>query len=196
MTASSTRCCRRRSWLALLAALWLALALPRAGARARGHRRASGAALVAAEDGYYLEATFDDRAHPHARGGAQQGRAALFPARVRADTPALVLVRREGRQRAAAATACPTTRSRASTASASARCYQNFPTLAEALEFLSRVRLRDIARAGALQQGQHLYRGAAHAARHLAAAEAVPDHRARLARLEHRLGLVRWTVAP
>ena len=56
------RCCARRSWRALLAALRLApllLALVAAQpARAEGIE-VRGAALVAAEDGYYLEATFD-----------------------------------------------------------------------------------------------------------------------------------------
>src|SRR4029450_10322012 len=45
-------------------------------------------------------------------------------------------------------------------------------------------------RIGDAAQGQHLYGGAAHAARYLAAAAAVPALRGRLARLEHRLRVV------
>ena len=56
MTASSTRCYRKCSWLALLAVLWLALA---PGPAAAEGIEVKNAALVPAEDGYYLEATFD-----------------------------------------------------------------------------------------------------------------------------------------
>src|SRR5262245_52859715 len=61
MTASSTRCYRKCSWLVLLAVLWLAplaLFLPAPAAAAEGIEVKS-AALVTGEDGYYLEATFD-----------------------------------------------------------------------------------------------------------------------------------------
>ena len=57
MTASSTPCCRRGSWLAAVAALWLAL-LATPAARASGIEVRE-AALVPADDGYYLDATFE-----------------------------------------------------------------------------------------------------------------------------------------
>lgn len=55
MTASSTRCCRRTSWLAVLALLCLALgsALP-----ARADIEVKRASLAVADDGYVLEADF------------------------------------------------------------------------------------------------------------------------------------------
>ena len=57
MTASSTPCCARRSWLVLLLSAWLAL-FAAAAARADGIEVRS-AALVSSEDGYYLEASFE-----------------------------------------------------------------------------------------------------------------------------------------
>ena len=56
MTGSFTRCCRRARFFAALAALWLAVMLPFA-ARAEGIE-VKKAALTVAEDGYVLEADF------------------------------------------------------------------------------------------------------------------------------------------
>lgn len=56
MTGSFTRCCRRTRFFAALAAVWLAVMLPFA-ARADGIE-VKKAALTVAEDGYLLEADF------------------------------------------------------------------------------------------------------------------------------------------
>ena len=100
MTVFSTRCCEKAARChsacsRALVALWLALACPPA-AQPQGIEVRS-AAVAFAEDALRSRCDVRDRAHPHAGRGAEQGRAALFPARVRADPPALVLVQRERR---------------------------------------------------------------------------------------------------
>jgi hypothetical protein len=55
MTVSSTRCCRRISWVAAFAVLWLALVSPPA---ARAGIEVKKASLSVSEDAYVLEADF------------------------------------------------------------------------------------------------------------------------------------------
>lgn len=57
MTVSSTRCCRRISFLAAVVALWLAVGLPLCAHADRIEVRK--ASLTVVEDGYVLEADFD-----------------------------------------------------------------------------------------------------------------------------------------
>jgi hypothetical protein len=54
MTVSSTRCCRRISWVAALAVLWVALVSPPAQADIEVRK----ASLAVSEDAYVLEADF------------------------------------------------------------------------------------------------------------------------------------------
>jgi hypothetical protein len=150
MTASSTRFCRRSSWLAALAALLLAMAaaLP---ARAQGIEVLK-AALIASEEGPVLEAEFEIELTHTLEEALNKGvplylslefelirprwywfneKAADYRQQYRLSYSALARQYRVG----------------------VGRLYQNFGSLPEALAFLSRVRLRDIVEAGALRKG-------------------------------------------
>jgi len=140
---------RPPAWIALLAVLWLALTAAPAGA-AEGIDVKS-AALVPADDGYYLEASFEiGLTHPleealnkgvplhllvefeliRPRWYWLNEKVASVQQRYRLSFNALTRQYRVG----------------------VGTLYQNFPSLAEALEFLSRVRLRDIAEPGVVKK--------------------------------------------
>jgi len=146
MTASSMRCCGRRSWLALLLLLLLAVS----GARAEGIE-VRAAALVAAEDGYYLEATFDVTLTNALEDALNKGIPLHFLVEFEVIRPRWYwlnekVVNREQRYRLSYNALTRQYRVGVGT------LYQNFPTLGEALELLKRVRLRDIFDAGALKK--------------------------------------------
>ena len=154
MTASSVRCCRRPSGPGWLAALVLAFALVLAGpapARADGVevRRA---ALVATEEGYVLEADFEITLTHTLEDVLNKGVPLYFAVEFELIRPRwywfnerIANVRQQYRL----------------SYNALARqyrvgvgkLYQNFASLPEALAFLSRVRLRDIAEPGAPAKG-------------------------------------------
>lgn len=149
MTASSTRSCRRPSWLALLAALWVAL-LPAFAAQADGIEVRS-AALVATEDGYYVEASFDIALTSALEEALNKGVPLHFLVELELIRPRWYWLNEK--------VANPQQRYRLSYNALTRQyrvgvgaLYQNFPSLAEALEVLSRVRLRDIAEPGALRK--------------------------------------------
>ena len=148
MTASSTRCCRRRSWLAVLAALCLALLAAHA-ARAEGID-VRGAALVAAEDGYYLEATFDIALTSALEEALNKGVPLHFLVEFELIRPRWYWLSEKlanHQQRYRLPYNALTRQYRVGVGT----LYQNFPSLAEALELLKRVRLRDIIEPGALK---------------------------------------------
>ena len=149
MTAFSTRCCRRHSWLTLLAVVWLALAL--APARAAEGIEVRSAALVAADDSYYLEATFEIGLTFALEDALHKGIPLHFLVEFELIRPRWYwlnekLVNHQQRYRLSYNALTRQYRVGVGT------LYQNFPSLSEALEFLSRVRLREIAEPGTLRK--------------------------------------------
>jgi Domain of unknown function (DUF4390) len=149
MTAFSTRCCGRHSWLALVAALWLALTPVPAGA-AEGIEVRS-AALVPADDGYYLDATFEIVLTHALEEALNKGIPLHFLVEFELTRPRWYWLNEKVanlQQRYRLSYNALTRQYRVGVGT----LYQNFPSLAEALEFLSRMRLRDIAEPGALRK--------------------------------------------
>jgi uncharacterized protein DUF4390 len=149
MTASSTRCCGRSSWLALLAALWLTFT-PAPAAAADGIEVRS-AALVPADDGYFLEATFEIALTSALEDALNKGVPLHFLVEFELTRPRWYWFNEKvaNRQQGYRLSYNALTRQYRV---AVGTLYQNFPTLAEALEFLMRVRLRDIAEPGTLKK--------------------------------------------
>lgn len=149
MTASSTHCCRRHSWLAALAAaLWLFIAAP---AQADGIE-VKKAALVAAEDGYFLEADFDIALTPTLEDALNKGVPLYFLLEFELVRPRWYWLNEKlanARQQYRMSYYALTRQYRVGVGT----LYQNFSSLPEALEALSRVRLREIAEPGALGKG-------------------------------------------
>lgn len=148
MTASSMRYCRRRSWAAFLAALWLALFMP--AVRADGIE-VRGAALVAAEDGYYVEATFEIALTSALEDALNKGVPLHFLVEFELIRPRWYwlnekIVNREQRYRLSYNALTRQYRVGVGT------LYQNFATLNEALELLKRVRLHDLIEPGTLKK--------------------------------------------
>jgi hypothetical protein len=148
MTASSTRCCRSISCLAALLVLWLA---PGAVAVADGIQVRQ-AALISAEDGYVLEADFEVTLTHTLQEALNKGVPLYFTLEFELERPrwywynaTLVNTRQEYRLSYNALTRQYRVGVRT--------LYRNFPSLAEALEFLSRVRVREVAEPGALDKG-------------------------------------------
>ena len=148
MTASSTRCCRSTSCLAALFVLWLA---PGAVAAADGIQVRQ-AALISAGDGYVLEADFEVTLTHTLQEALNKGVPLYFTLEFELVRPrwywlnaTLANTRLEYRLSYNALTR--QYRVGLST------LYRNFTSVAEALEFLSRVRVREVAEAGALNKG-------------------------------------------
>ena len=140
---------RASSWLALLAVLWAAL-LP-APARAADGIEVKSAALVAAEDGYFLEATFEIALPGALEDALNKGIPLHFLVEFELMRPRWYWFNEKVsnlQQRHRLSYNALTRQYRVGVGT----LYQNFPSLAEALEFLSRVRLREIAEAGALRK--------------------------------------------
>jgi len=150
MTASSMRFCRSLSRLvALLLALtagWCATPAHAEGIEVKK------AALVAAEDGYFLEAEFDISLTHTLEDALNKGVPLYFTLEFELMRPRWYWLNEK---------IADTRHQYRLSYNALARqyrvgigtLYQNFPTLSEALAFLSRVRQRDIAEPGALAKG-------------------------------------------
>ncbi len=152
MTASSTHCCRRHSWLAALVALFLGLAVT-APARAEGIE-VKKAALVAAEEGYFLEAVFDVALTPTLEDALNKGVPLYFTLEFELIRPRWYWFNEKlanARQQYRLSYNALTRQYRVGVGVGT--LYQNFGSLPEALELLSRVRLRAIAEPGALGKG-------------------------------------------
>jgi len=150
MTASSTRSCRRPSWLAALVALLLALGAI-APARADGIE-VRNAALIAAEEGYFLEAEFDIALTPILEDALNKGVPLYFSLEFVLTRPRWYWLNEKlanVQQQYRLSYNALTRQYRVGVG----RLYQNFASLPEALAFLSRVRMRDIAEPGALSKG-------------------------------------------
>lgn len=136
MTASSTRCCRRTSWLAVLALLCLALgsALP-----ARADIEVKRASLTVADDGYVLEADFSIALTPPLEDVLSKGVSLYFLLEFELIRPRWYWFNEkiaESQHQYRLSYNALTRQYRVGTGS----LYQNFATLAEALEVMSRVR--------------------------------------------------------
>ncbi|MBM3357349.1 MAG: DUF4390 domain-containing protein [Betaproteobacteria bacterium] len=149
MTASTTRCCRRRSWFPALAALWMFLAAP-VPAHADGIEVRK-AALVAAEDRYFLEAEFDISLTHTLEDALNKGVPLHFLLEFELIRPRWYWFNERvanTQQHYRLAYNALTRQYRV----AIGTLYQNFGTLAEALAFLSRVRVREIAEPGVVRK--------------------------------------------
>jgi hypothetical protein len=149
MTASSTRCCGRSSWLVPLAALWLTLT-PAPAVCAEGIEVRS-AALVPADDSYFLEATFEITLTQPLEDALNKGVPLHFLVEFELTRPRWYWFNEKlanVQQRYRLSFNALTRQYRVGVGT----LYQNFPSLAEALEFLTRVRLRDIAEPGVLKK--------------------------------------------
>jgi len=150
MTAFTTRCCRNLSCLAALFVLGLGagFAVP---ARADGIEVRK-AALIAAEDGYLLEADFEITLTHILEDALNKGVPLHFALEFELVRPRWYWLNEKlanARQQYRLSYNALTRHYRVGVG----RLYQNFGTLSEALSFLSQVRLRDFAEPGALGKG-------------------------------------------
>ena len=150
MMASSMLSCRSLSRFAALAALLLGTAAA-APARADGIEVRK-AALVAAEDGYFLEAEFDIALTHTLEEALNKGVPLYFTFEFELIRPRWYWLNEKlvsKRQQYRLGYNALTRQYRVGIGT----LYQNFGSLPEALAFLSRVRLRDIVETGALAKG-------------------------------------------
>ena len=150
MMASSMLSCRSLSWFAALAALLLGTAAA-APARADGIEVRK-AALVAAEDGYFLEAEFDIALTHTLEEALNKGVPLYFTFEFELIRPRWYWLNEKlvsTRQQYRLGYNALTRQYRVGIGT----LYQNFGSLPEALAFLSRVRLRDIVETGTLAKG-------------------------------------------
>lgn len=150
MTASTMRSCIRSSWRTAFAALLLGAcaALP---ARADGIE-VRNAALISGEDGYFLEAEFDIALTHTLEDALNKGVPLYFTLEFELIRPRWYWFNEKlgnARQQYRLSYNALTRQYRVGVGT----LYQNFATLAEALAFLNRVRLRDIVEPGALGKG-------------------------------------------
>jgi len=150
MTASFMPSCRSLSWLAALLALLLGVAAAPA-ARADGIE-VKRAALVAADDGYYLEAEFGVALTPILEEALSKGVPLYFALEFVLTRPRWYWFNEKivnaGQSYRLSYNAL-TRQYRVGVGT----LYQNFATLPEALAFFNRVRMRDIAEPGVLARG-------------------------------------------
>jgi len=144
------RCCRRLSWIAALAALWLAVAAPLA-ARADGIE-VQKAAVITAEDGITLEAEFEITLTHALEDVLNKGVPLYFTLEFELIRPRWYWFNQKitnSRQQYRLSYNALTRQYRVGVG----KLYQNFASLPEGLAFMSRVRMRDIADVSALSKG-------------------------------------------
>lgn len=149
MTASSTRCCRRISFLAAVVALWLAVGLP-LGAHANGIEVRK-ATLTVAEDSYVLEASFDVALTTTLEEALNKGVALYFLLEFELIRPRWYWFNdkvADTQQRYRLSYNALTRQYRIGVGN----LYQNFGVLADALEVMSRVRRREEIEPGTLRK--------------------------------------------
>lgn len=149
MTVSSTRCCRRTNFLTVLVAVWLAAASLTA-AHANGIE-VKKAALIVAEDGYVLEADFAIALTPTLEEVLNKGVSLYFLLEFELIRPRwywfndrIVDMQQQYRLSYNALTR--------QYRIGVGNLYQNFATLGDALEVMSRVRRREEIEPGALKK--------------------------------------------
>jgi len=138
MTASTTRCCRSASWLAALVACCFALGLT---LPARADIEVRKASLAVADDGYVLDADFSISLTPPLEDVLSKGVALYFLLEFELIRPRWYWFNEkiaESQHQYRLSYNALTRQYRVGTGS----LYQNFPTLSEALEVMSRVRRR------------------------------------------------------
>jgi len=143
--------CRSLSRLAVLLAFFLGAAAPPAAAEGIEVKRA---ALVAAEDGYFLEAEFDITLTHILEDALNKGIPLYFSLEFALTRPRWYWFNEkvfETRQLYRVSYNALTRQFRVGVGT----LYQNFASLPEAIAFLSRVRLRDVAEPGALPKGSN-----------------------------------------
>lgn len=150
MTASSTRCCRSLNCLAALFLLCVGIA---AAVPARADRiDVKNAVLVSAEDGYFLEAEFEITLTNALEDALNKGVPLYFTLEFELIRPRWYWLNEKianARQQYRLSFIPLTRQYRVGVRT----LHQNFASLAEALEFMSRVRLRELAEPGALSRG-------------------------------------------
>lgn len=150
MTASSMRSCGRSSWVVLLAALWLVLA-PAPAARAEGIE-VQKAALIPAEEGLVLEAEFSIALTPTLEDALSKGVPLYFSLEFELIRPRWYWFNEKvasHRQQYRLSYNALARQYRVGLG----KLYQNFASLPEAIAFLNRVRLREVAPPGDLTRG-------------------------------------------
>lgn len=136
MTVSTTRCCRSASWLAALVACCFALGLT---LPARAEIEVRKASLAVADDGYVLDANFSISLTPPLEDVLSKGVALYFLLEFELIRPRWYWFNEkiaESQHQYRLTYNALTRQYRVGTGS----LYQNFPTLSEALEVMSRVR--------------------------------------------------------
>ena len=152
MTASSTRSCRSPSWIAAALGVLLLGLCALAPARAADGIEVRKAALVAAEEGYFLEAEFDITLTQTLEDALSKGVPLYFMLEFELIRPRWYWLNERmasKRQQYRLGYNALTRQYRVGVGT----LYQNFASQAEALAFLSRARLSDIAEPGALGKG-------------------------------------------
>ncbi len=150
MTVFSTRCCRSISTVAALIMLWIGVGFA-APARADGIEVRK-AALISAEDGYVLEAEFDVTLTHTLEDALNKGVPLYFALDFELTRPRWYWLNERlsnTRQQYRLSYNALTRQYRVGVRT----LYQNFASLPEALAFMSRVRVREIAGTGALSKG-------------------------------------------
>ena len=150
MTAFSTRCSRKLSQLAALVALWLGFAIPLV-AHANGIEVRK-AALLATEEGYVLEAEFDVGLTPTLEDALNKGVSLYFTLEFDLIRPRWYWFNEKianAQQQYRLTYNALTRQYRMGVGN----LYQNFGTLTEALEVMSRVRRREEIDPGAITKG-------------------------------------------
>jgi hypothetical protein len=192
MTVSSTRCCRRTSWAAALGVLWLALALPLA---AHADIEVKKATVEVSEDGYVLEADFSIALTPALEDVLSKGVALYFALDFELIRPRWYWFNdkvAETQHQYRLSYNALTRQYRIGAGS----LYQNFATLADALEVMSHVRRRHEIEPGTLKKDTAYT--AAVRLRLDTAQLPKPFHLTALGSREWNIGSdwYRWTVTP
>lgn len=192
MTVSSTRCCRRTSWAAALGVLWLALALPLA---AHADIDVKKATVEVSEDAYVLEADFSIALTPALEDVLSKGVALYFALDFELIRPRWYWFNdkvAETQHQYRLSYNALTRQYRIGAGS----LYQNFATLADALEVMSHVRRRHEIEPGTLKKDTAYT--AAVRLRLDTAQLPKPFHLTALGSREWNIGSdwYRWTVTP
>lgn len=152
MTASSMRCCRRPRGVGWLAALALLIGLFAAAPAVSQGIEVQRAILSPAEEGYFLEADFEIALTHTLEDALNKGVPLYFNLEFELIRPRWYWFNEKvanSRQQYRVSYNALARQYRVGIG----RLYQNFSSLPEALAFLSRVRVRDIAEAGAISKG-------------------------------------------
>jgi len=150
MTASSTRSCRSLSWLAAL--VLLCAGMTAAAPAAADRIDVKKASLQPSEDGYILEADFEIALTGPLEEALNKGVPLYFTFEFELIRPRWYWFNQRvagARQQYRLSFNALTRQYRVGVRT----LYQNFPSLAEALEFMSRVRLRELVETADLAQG-------------------------------------------